>query len=263
VEKLKIENWLLNFFMLRPAIFDLFPNVIAAESTRVGGVSPAPFNSLNLGWKSGDSLENVRTNRQLFFGKLGIDETHVATSLQIHGVEVLAVNAAGSYEGYDALVTNQPDIAVGVTVADCTPILIYDAQNHAVAAIHAGWRGTVAQIVSKTLQTLQQKYGTKPIDCFAYVGTCIDADSFEVGDEVAEQFEVAFKRFDAARQKYMVDLKKANAAQLTAWRIPPTQIEVSPHSTVLNNDLFFSHRQEKGRTGRMMAVISMRQPKTP
>ncbi|WP_298348543.1 peptidoglycan editing factor PgeF [Runella sp.] len=247
----------LSFYI--PPIFTQFSNLIAGESTRHGGVSEIPFSSLNLGINTNDDSKNVTENRRIFFEKLGISETQFASSYQVHGDKIQVVTEAGRAEGYDALITNQPNVFVGVTVADCTPILIYDALNNAVGAVHAGWRGTVAQIVLKTLQTMQLTYSTKPADCYAYVGTCIDECSFEVGEEVAEQFDGEFKRFDSALGKYLIDLKRANAAQLAAFGIPASQIEISPYSTVTHNEDYFSYRLEKGQTGRMLAVIGIKQ----
>jgi polyphenol oxidase len=241
-----------------PTIFCQFPSLVAAESTRHGGVSKAPFGSLNLGINTNDDSKNVLENRRIFFEKLGISETQFASSYQVHGDKIQVVTEARRTEGYDALITNQPNVFVGVTVADCTPILIYDARNQAVGAVHAGWRGTVVQIVLKTLQTMQLTYGTQPTDCFAYVGTCIDECSFEVGEEVAEQFSNEFKRFDEAIGKYLIDLKRANAAQLEAFGIPASQIEISPYSTITHNEDYFSYRLEKGQTGRMLAVIGIK-----
>jgi YfiH family protein len=241
-----------------PNSFQQFPQLVAAESTRHGGVSSASFFSLNLGINTNDDAEKVGENRRIFFEKLGIWETQFASSYQVHGDKVQVVTEAGRTEGYDALITNQPNVFIGVTVADCTPILIYDAKNQALGAVHAGWRGTVAQIVLKTLRTMQLTYGTQPADCCAYVGTCIDECSFEVGEEVAEQFGDEFKRFDTALGKYLIDLKKANAAQLSAFGIPTSQIEISPYSTVTHNEDYFSYRLEKGQTGRMLAVIGMK-----
>jgi polyphenol oxidase len=146
---------------------------------------------------------------------------------------------------------------LAVSVADCTPILVFDSKNGASAAIHAGWRGTAAGIVEKTLARMAAEYGTRAADCFAYVGTCIDECSFEVGEEVAEAFSADFKRWDAVRGKFFVDLKCANAAQLWAIGLPPAQVEISPYSTVLHNADYFSHRSERGMTGRMMAVMGV------
>lgn len=105
---------------------------------------------------------------------------------------------------------------------------------------------------------MQQVYHTQATDCYAYVGTCIDECSFEVGEEVAEQFSDEFKRFDSTLGKYLIDLKRANAAQLSAFGVPTSQIEISPYSTITHNDDYFSYRLEKGQTGRMLAVIGMK-----
>ncbi|MCY7349567.1 MAG: peptidoglycan editing factor PgeF [Cytophagaceae bacterium] len=238
-----------------PGLFTQFPNLIAVESTRHGGVSPAPFNTLNLGLSTGDVRKNILENRRRFFTGLGIDPAQVATSHQVHGEQILYADTPGHRQGYDALITNQPGVFVAVSIADCTPILVYDSKNGAVAAIHAGWRGTVAGIVSKTLHDMAARFGTQAADCYAYVGTCIDECAFEVGADVAEHFTDAFKRFDPKKQKFFVDLKAANHAQLRAFGIPDSQLEISPFSTVGHNADYFSHRLERGQTGRMMAGI--------
>ena len=244
--------------MLRiPSIFNNIPNLITAESTRHGGVSLAPFNSLNLSVHTKDTPENTAENRRRFWQALGIDERQVATTYQVHGSEILTVTQPGGYEGYDALVTRRPGITLAVTVADCTPVLIYDPGQRAIAAIHAGWRGTVGEIARKAVLKMQEEFGTNPADCLAYIGTCIDADSFEVGDEVAAHFADPHKYFNEKAGKFYVDLKKANRDQLTGAGLADSNILLSAYSTVLNNDDYFSHRLEKGKTGRMLACILM------
>ncbi|KAB7727515.1 peptidoglycan editing factor PgeF [Rudanella paleaurantiibacter] len=241
-----------------PALFSSFSTLIAAESTRHGGVSPAPYQSLNLGLNTADNPRFVEENRLRFFSALGINPERVATSHQVHGKEILEATQPGRYDGYDALMTNQPDLYVAVSIADCVPILVYDGKNKAVAAIHAGWKGTVAELVRLTLETMQQQYGTRPGDCYAYVGTCIDETSFEVGPEVAEKFAPEFKRVDEFTQRTFVNLRSANTRQLTNFGIPTAQIALSTYSTVLNNEDYFSHRYENGQTGRLMAVIGLK-----
>lgn len=241
-----------------PAILTAFPRLVAAESTRHGGVSLAPFVSLNLGINTDDSPENVAENRQLFFNAIGAANYLFASSYQVHGTEILHTIEPGRFDGYDALITNQPGLLVGVTVADCVPVLIYDVENQAVAAIHAGWRGTVGGIVSKTLAMMQQQFGTQSASCYAYVGTCIDACSFEVGPEVAREFDDTFVRVDPVTHRPGVDLKAANRQQLIDAGVPVSQIELSSFSTVLHNQHYFSHRAEKGQTGRMLVVIGLR-----
>lgn len=229
--------------------------LIAAESTRHGGVSPAPFASLNLGINTADDIANVDENRQRFFSAIGAAGYSFASSHQVHGTDVLVATEAGRFDGYDALVTNTPGLLVGVTVADCVPILVYDREHQAVAAIHAGWRGTAGGIVTRTLETMQQHFGTTADQCFAYVGTCIDNCAFEVGPEVAEQFAADVKRTDEQTGKSYIDLKAANARLLTNFGIPAAQVDISPFSTVIHNDRYFSYRAEQGQTGRMLAVI--------
>ncbi len=241
----------------RPAIFTSFPNLIAAKSTRHGGISPAPYASLNLGKGTDDAPENVAENRRRFCQALGFEPGQLAWSRQVHGDLVRRADTPGGAEGFDALVTAVPGVVLAVSVADCTPILVFDAKNQAVAAIHAGWRGTAAGIVEKTLARMAAEYGTRAADCFAYVGTCIDECSFEVGEEVAAAFTDDFKRWDTARGKFFVDLKRANANQLQAFGLPVAQVEISPYSTVLHNADYFSHRTERGLTGRMMAVVGV------
>ncbi|MBO0947624.1 peptidoglycan editing factor PgeF [Fibrella forsythiae] len=241
-----------------PSIFTPFLNLIAAESTRHGGVSQPPYSSMNLGINTDDEPANVAENRRLWLANWQLDESNLASSYQVHGTAVQVATAAGRTTGYDALITNVPGLVVGVTVADCTPILVYDVRNRAVAAIHAGWRGTVGGIVTKTLGMMQETYGTTSADCRAYVGTCIDACSFEVGHEVATQFNENYITTNPSTGKSMVDLKQANTDQLRDFGLSDTQIELSPYSTVLNNTDYFSHRLEQGFTGRMLAIIGIR-----
>ncbi|MBL7888836.1 MAG: peptidoglycan editing factor PgeF [Bacteroidia bacterium] len=242
---------------LLPSIFNTSA-VIAAQSTRDGGVSPAPFNSLNLGLSVNDLPENVMKNRALFFNSLGIELNQLSISKQVHGAAILHAGKPQITEGYDAQISNTKGLFLVVSVADCTPILIHDEKENAVAAIHAGWRGTVSNIVGNTLAKMKATFGTEGKNCKAFIGACIDYEQFEVGEEVAAHFDSAFKRFDAGKQKYFVNLKAANREQLLRFGVPPENIEISNYCTAANNDLFFSHRKEKGNTGRMMAVIGLK-----
>lgn len=239
-------------------IFQNYTQVAAAQSTRHGGVSPAPYHSLNLGKSTADDPANTAENLRRFCQNLGFTPQEMAWSHQVHGSEVLTATGPVRANGYDALVTNQPGLLLAVSVADCVPILVYDPQNQAVAAIHAGWRGTVAGIVEKTIRQMAVEFGTEGRDCAAYVGTCISAAEYEVGEEVAAEFAPQFKHWDATRGKFRVDLKAANAAQLLAVGVPETRVEVSPFCTVQHNADYFSHRADGGVTGRMLAAIGLR-----
>lgn len=233
-------------------------NIVAAQSTRLGGLSVLPYNELNLGFSSGDDLNIIKQNRKLFFDALGISEDNIAWSKLIHGNKVLVANSPMKGEDCDAVITNKPGVYACVSIADCTPVLIYDTRNKAVAAIHAGWRGTAANIVIETLKAMQNNYGTKGEDCLAFIGACIGEKNFEVGEEVAVKFKAEVKRFDAEKKKYFVDLKKENKIQLLKFGLKESNIEISNYCTIADNDKFFSYRKEKGVTGRMLAVIGFK-----
>lgn len=243
--------------MIVPRIFNT-SKIIAAQSTREGGVSSQPFNSLNLGLSLNDDEYNVIKNRELFFGKLSIKLNNVSRSQQVHGNKVLVVNQPTTSSGFDALITNKKNNFLAISIADCTPILIHDEKQNAVAAIHAGWKGTVTEIVKHTLAAMQTNFGTQGKDCKAFIGACISYQNFEVDEDVAKHFNDSLKHFDTQKQKWFVDLKSANKNQLIDFGVLPQNIEITEYCTVADNKLFFSHRKEKGNTGRMIAVIGMK-----
>ncbi|MCS6988942.1 MAG: peptidoglycan editing factor PgeF [Chloroherpetonaceae bacterium] len=244
--------------LLRPKLFESFPEVCAAQTTREGGVSQGAFRSLNLGLSSGDSIEAVMKNRQILCEAIGIELSQLALSSQVHGDEVLLVEKSGNYEGYDALVTNRRGVFLAVSIADCVPILVYDRAHRAIAAVHAGWRGTAKQILSKTMRKMSEAFGTKGEDCYAFIGACIDAQSYEVDADVADHFSDSFKRYDETRKKFLLDLKAANARQLAQAGVPASQIEISPHCAFRERERFFSFRASGGKTGRMFALIGLK-----
>jgi polyphenol oxidase len=243
--------------LIRPKIFQKFPYLAAAQSTRQGGVSKAPYSTLNLGKYVQDDPLSVLENQHRFCVALGFQITQLASAHQVHDDKIIHVISPEHFEGFDALMSNQKGILLAVGIADCTPILVFDAKNDAFAAIHAGWRGTVSQIVRKTLEAMNAHFNTSAADCYAYIGACIDECSFEVGDEVAAEFSIDFKRFDAKSGKYYVDLKRANATQLYDFGVPKNQVEISPFCTVRECKTFFSHRADNGITGRGMAAIGI------
>ncbi len=234
-----------------PAIFKHIPQLVAGISTRHGGVSSQGYQSLNLGVHTDDDPVAISSNLGLFCADLGISPDALARSYQVHGSEIWTTSEAGYQTGFDAVLTSEQGIFVGVGIADCCPILLADPVLKTAAAIHAGWKGTVAQIVHKTASAMIAQ-GSNPTDILAYIGPCISLENFEVGDEVAEQFEQKEKRGD----RWHVDLKATNAGQLRDVGI--NQIEISDYCTVANNDVFYSHRKENGTTGRMLAVIGFK-----
>ncbi len=242
---------------LRPSIFQAFPHVIALQTTREGGVSKGVFRSLNLGLSSGDLPETVMENRAILCRAIGIEPNQLVLSHQVHSDAVLIAEHAGTYGAFDAHITNRKGIFLAVSIADCTPILIYDSAHNAIAAVHAGWRGTAKSVLYKTLLTMRNAFGTKGEDCYAFIGACISGKCYEVGEEVAMHFPSQVKRYDEAKGKFFLDLKAANRFQLEAFQVPNSQIEISPHCTYEEHEHFFSFRREKARTGRMLALIGL------
>lgn len=243
--------------MLIPTIFKRFP-VIAAQSTRLNHLLKESGKVQVKEFSNESDLFDRNQTRDEFLRQLGLSINRLAYSHQIHENKILVTDKPQGAEGYDAIITNKPNVYVCVTIADCTPVLIYDTQNKAVAAIHAGWRGTVAKIVRETLITMQRQYGTKGEDCLAYIGACISNKNFEVGDEVAEHFSDDEKVFNPEKKKFYVDLKMANKKQLMAFGLKENNIEISSACTVSDNDKLYSYRLEKGKTGRMIALIGMK-----
>lgn len=234
----------------------IFPSelVIAAMSTRNGGVSPFPL-GMNLSFRVGDREENVRRNREIFFGSLGVGTAELAWPEQVHSTAVVRVDKPGSYPACDALVTDARRIFLCVSVADCVPILLFDPGIPAVAAVHAGWRGAVGGIVGRAVRLMQRELAVVPERLRAYFGPSASACCYSVGEEVATQFDPRFVHRDGGR--ILADLKQATRQQLLDTGVPADQIEVSPSCTISEPQTFHSYRREGGHSGRMMAVIGL------
>jgi YfiH family protein len=179
------------------------------------------------------------------------------TLRQIHSSRVL--NASGlrdrDREG-DALVTDQLRIGIGVRTADCVPILLLDCRNRAVAAIHAGWRGSASEIAKCTVEKMSRDFETSPADIYAAIGPCIRACCYEVGIEVAQQFASVFPEWDPNARVHKLDLAEANRRQLQAAGVPPAHIFDSCLCTTCDAAQFFSYRREPENPGRMVAAIT-------
>lgn len=219
-------------------------------STRKGGVSAHPFKSLNLGGSS-DKPENILQNRALALQNLGIASNELCYLDQVHGAAVCSAKA-GVQTG-DALVTNQKNKTLAIGVADCYPILFYDAHNGVIGAAHAGWRGTVGKIAAHTLKQMQA-LGADVSAVQVAIGQGISQNKFEVGKEVIEQFEKAgFSQAHWTDNK--IDLLACNKEVLVKSGVPEKNIWAMQRCTF--EDDFFSYRRDKGQTGRMWAVIAL------
>jgi len=239
-----------------------------AFSTRSGGVSPLPENALSLGNFSHDERSNVVENRRRFLAATEAGGWPLVTAKQIHSADIRSVvdaeDAMAEPQAGDALTANIASVLLAIQTADCMPILIADERTRAFAAVHAGWRGTLASIVARTVERMQQQYGSRPEDLHAAFGPAICAEVFEVGPEVLEAFreqyvyaEELFSNLQPGGKGH-VNLSLANARQLIDLGVPADQIYDSGLCTVLRNDLFFSYRLERGAekpVGRLLSVI--------
>ena len=243
---------------LRPELFRTLPGLVAGFSTRHGGVSRAPYAALNLGLSTDDLPERVQENRRRLFSSVGLSPDRLALAGQVHGAEIKTVDRPGLYRGYDGLVTQTPGLALCISAADCAAVLLADLEAGIVGACHSGWRGTVARIAERTVARME-RLGAAPSRLYAYISPCISTEHFEVGEEVAAQFDPAHVYRFPDREKPYVDLKAAIAAQLEQAGVLPARIEVSPHCTFAQTEDFFSYRAEEGETGRMMGFIGLQE----
>lgn len=268
-----------------PALLKL-PWLIHGFSTRPGGVSSLDGRGvLNLGFQEWDTKENVCENRQRLECALGAQRLSLVPLLQFHSDVVHLLDAAPQMPlRGDASATNRPGLLLAVQTADCVPILLVDPRQPAVAAVHAGWRGTLQRIVAKAVGHMRMQFGSRPEDLLAALGPAIGGCCYQVGTEVASRFLAQFPRagewFDELRtgdepnplqwlnrmppghqpppENVFLDLRKANRWQLLEVGLSPQKVFVSDLCTACRRDLLFSYRQEGAQTGRLMAVIGIR-----
>jgi hypothetical protein len=239
-------------------------------STRLGGVSPMPQDDLNLAGFDDDTAENIHENRRRFFATLG-GGWELAAGWQVHGTDVRVVDCVPDtrcdQEKSDAIATKQTGLLVGVKTADCVPVLLGDAATGAMAAVHAGWRGTLGNIVVKTLKSLRAEFGARPENIYAAIGPAALDCCYQVGPEVIAAFQEKFPAYaDLLFTGHHgghahINLHEANRRQLQGAGVPAAHIYAAPLCTMCRTDLFFSYRREKaslGKTGRLMSVIGRR-----
>lgn len=243
--------------VLRPSIFSNVSSVSAGVSTRDGGVSGVPYDTLNLGRHVGDDPTSVEENRRRFCAALDADPAWLATAGQVHGATVRIIDAPRHEPFCDGLVTTTPELLLAIATADCAAVLLADPVHEVVGACHAGWRGAVAGIVPKTVDAMRGQ-GASPQHMRAYVGPCIGMEAFEVGQEVAVRFDDAVVHRRDEWSKPHVDLKADLRRQLDAAGLSPDAIEVSDRCTMTETETFFSHRAADETTGRMFAAVVLR-----
>ncbi len=243
--------------ILVPKCHDRTGRIAAGFTTRRGGRSRGPYASLNLGMNTTDDAESVKENRRLVERAMGFGLGSLAVAGQVHGSRVVAIDAPGLYAECDGLVTTAPGVLLGIVAADCAAVLLADERAGVVGACHSGWRGTVAGIAGATVREME-KLGATPARMTVYISPCISAAAFEVGKEVAAQFDAAFVNQPEGAARPFVDIKGAIRETLLQAGVPSPGIEVAAECTYSDTDTFFSHRAEKGTTGRMMGLIGLR-----
>lgn len=233
-------------------------------TTRAGGSSAGAFATLNLGGRWGDADAAVAENRRRVQRAAG---GPIAIATQVHGVAVTRVRADDGIEAVvrrtaDGLCTDVPGAPIGVYVADCIPVLLADLRTGAVAAVHAGWRGSVAGVVPAAVARMAAEFGTRPGDLRVALGPAIGPCCFEVGEEVVDAVATVLPDAVAARvvlpggRKPHVDLKRLNRLLLERAGISPAHVDAGPECTSCDGVRFFSYRRDGGRTGQMMGFIT-------
>lgn len=250
---------------LRYYTFDIFPkSIIQAVFTRQGGVSPEPWDSLNIGGAIGDDPARVRENRLRSFAALGRPPGSIFDVWQVHSASVAFGDTPRSpgtpYTQADVILTDRPDVTLFMRFADCVPIFLHDPRKGVVGLAHAGWLGTVRRATTAAIQAMQQRYGSQPADILAGIGPSIGPDHYEIGSDVIDQVKRSFQG-DAAgllaerEDGVYFDLWSANRLLLKRFGI--YQIESSDICTACHTEDWFSHRAHKGRTGRFGALMAL------
>ncbi len=241
-------------------------------STRLGGVSPAPMDSLNLGANRGDAPANVRENFSRFCAAAGTDVNALVKNHQIHSDIIRPVTRAdvmecpeapGTFEA-DGLITDEPGVCLTIFSGDCIPILLYDPARRCVAAVHAGWRGTAIGAAARAAEAMVRDYGCKAEHILAAIGPGIDVCCFETHADVPDGLRAGmgtdarpFIRPLPRAGKFSVDLKGANAKWLERAGLLPEHIAVCSACTACNLDVFWSHRVQGTERGSMAAMIQL------
>ena len=252
---------------IRYFTFAGFPEekITHAILTRRGGVSPEPWDSLNVGGTVGDDRPRVIENRLRSFRALGRDPHSMFDVWQVHSADVVIANAPHDFRPpeykADAILTDNPDVTLYMRFADCTPVLLYDPVKSAVGLIHAGWLGTVRRVTGAAVEAMAAAYGSKPADILAGIGPSIGPDHYEIGPDVIARVRETFHDeaddlFEYRDDCVHFDLWKANRLLLTQAGV--RQVEISRLCTACHPEDWYSHRAQKGKTGRFGALIALK-----
>jgi len=238
-------------------------------TTRHEGVSRPPYNSLNLGMNTQDQQATVEGNRSLLARAFGVNQEALVTPRQVHGSDILVINEPNedfshflSVEG-DAVITNQPNVMIGVCVADCAPILLCDSDKKIIAVVHAGWKGTADRLVLKAVAGMQSEFGSDPGHIQAAIGPCIKKCCYEVDEPVRHAFQKGGITWDLCAEltapgTWQLDLAAANRELLMQAGLASDSIQTSDQCVCCHSEQFFSYRRDKEESGRQMGFIMLK-----
>ena len=248
-----------------------YRGLVHGFSTRKGGTSLPPYDTLNMGFHVNDEKTFVLENRKRFVNALGYSLENAVAVEQVHGNKVVVVNETCKgkgmvdYEDFlaeaDGMITNKQGILLTTYYADCVPLYFFDPQTGAVGIAHAGWKGTMLKIGAEVVSKLQKNFGVEPKNCIAVIGPSIGPCCYEVDDKVLQPMEKAYTNLSSIvrqeKQRTFLNLWKANSISLQESGLKDVNIYVSKLCTCCSQEYFFSHRRDKGHTGRMAAVIGI------
>lgn len=241
-------------------------------STRLGGVSEGVLSTMNLGFGRNDLPENVVKNHEIIANAIGFNPENIVASKQTHttNVKIVSKKDCGKgiyrerdYDDVDGMITNEKGIVLATYFADCVPLYMVDTKNKATGLSHSGWRGTVGKIGKVTLDLMKETYGTNPKDVIACIGPSICRDCYEVSEDVATEFETAFKGrekdilINKGNGKYQLDLWECNYIIFKECGVYEENIHMPDICTCHNMEMMFSHRATQGRRGNLAAFLSI------
>ena len=242
--------------LITPTVFAGLEGIVAAFSTRNGGTSRPPFDSLNLGLSTADIPDAVAANRERTVQALGFSVDDLVLAHQVHGAEVALIDGIPNAQlRVDGFVTAKRGILLGISAADCAVVLLADPAAGVVGACHAGWRGAVTGVAENTIARMTE-IGAVPGRIVAWISPCISRASFEVGPEVAQHF-APDEITPGSGDRSLVDLKRHIRRRLESGGVSPTNLSMDDACTFTDRSRFFSHRRDEGRTGRMLGMIGL------
>ncbi len=242
-------------FGIFPPLEIIAPGLSVITTTRIGGVSTGPYRSLNLGSGTGDRLQNVRQNRKILLDSLEIPWRRVARAEQMHGAEIVIVTRPGRYSGVDGLITEKKNTALVISTADCYPVVVYAPAEKVLAALHVGRKGAVKGIIERALILLQNRFAIDIDHAIALIGPGICRRCYIVKKRTAERFPA--KAVQMRKEKWRLDLNAFCKMELSRCGVKRKNIFSAGACTSCNPDLYFSHKRDRGITGRHWTIATI------